>query len=318
MWQPTASINNLQRRAEILRAIREFFYQRQVLEVETPVLGKATIPDPTILSIPAEFTPLGSKNSESCYLQTSPEFFMKRLLAAGSGSIYQISKAFRDGEAGRLHNPEFTLLEWYRVGWEFHELMVEVDELLQALLNSQPADSISYQNIFLNYLAIDPLVADMDQLQQCAQQQGITIESDLTRDDWLNLLFSHYIEPKIGLEKPLFVYHYPASQAALAKLSQQDSRVAERFEFFYRGYELANGFGELGDFSEQRQRFEAELELRTKKGLQQVPLDEKFLASLEADFPFCSGVAMGVDRLVMLALNVNTIAEGLAFDFDCC
>ena len=289
--------------------LRRFFIEREVWEVETPLLSHATVPDPFIES-------LTIASDKKRYLQTSPEFAMKRLLAAGSGSIFQITKAFRKEESGRQHNPEFTMLEWYRVGFDHHQLMQEMDALLQYMLHCLPAKKTSYQQLFLDHLNIDPLTATIGALSQCAKAHAISIESTLEKDDWLNLLMTHCIEPKLGANEPLFIYDYPASQSALAKLSQQDPRVAERFEVYYKGVELANGFHELRDAKEQRARFEKDNQLRQDKQLDQVPLDEFFLQALAHGLPDCAGVALGVDRLVMLALGVEDIKQVLSFDFS--
>ncbi|OGT30664.1 MAG: EF-P lysine aminoacylase GenX [Gammaproteobacteria bacterium RIFCSPHIGHO2_12_FULL_35_23] len=315
-WQPSASTSVLQQRAEIINQIRQFFLKRGILEVETPLLAKTGVTDPNIHCITAEFELLGTSQIETCYLQTSPEYAMKRLLAAGSGSIFQICKAFRNGEIGRKHNPEFTMLEWYRIGFSYQDLMQEVDELLQLLFNTGKADRLSYQQSFINYLGIDPLTASLEILAQVAKLQGIIIKAELTKDDWLNLLFSSLIEPKLGQEKPIFIYNYPASQAALAAINQEDPRVAERFEAFYKGVELANGWHELADAKDQRERFQTDLIIRNQKGFKAVPIDENLLAALQSGLPDCSGVAMGLDRLFMLLFTKPTIQEVISFDYS--
>ena len=307
-------INRLRQRAVMLQKVRSFFASRDVWEVETPLIGSATIPDPCIESITVNIV----RDAGPYYLQTSPEFCMKRLLAAGSGSIYQICKAFRQGEVGRNHNPEFTMIEWYRVGLNTSELMAEIDDLIQHLLNTQPADKISYQAVFQKILSIDPLTASIDDLQTCAKEHDLVVTGDLTRDDWLNVLFSHLIEPQIGIERPTFVFEYPTTQAALARISTEDPRVAERFELFFKGFELANGFGELGDANEQRARFEADLLYRKNHNQISVVMPEKLLQALEEGFPDCSGVAIGFDRLVMLATQATCIADVISMDFPAC
>jgi lysyl-tRNA synthetase class 2 len=314
-WKPTATIENLRERAAIINQIRQFFIERDVLEVETPLLGRATIPDPNIHSMTVNFENLGAHSKELLYLQTSPEFAMKRLLSAGSGSIFQICKAFRNGEVGSKHNPEFTMLEWYRVGFDFRQLMEEVSELVQLILKTKPATQLSYQQAFVDKLQIDPLTCSVADLQNCAQQHDIRVGAELSKDDWLNLLFSYLIEPELGKQQPIFIFHYPISQAALSRASSEDPRVAERFELYYQGMELANGFGELTDGKEQRARFEKDLSLRKQSGLPAVPIDEEFLAALEKGLPDCSGVAVGVDRLLMLALQTEQVRDVLSFGF---
>ena len=305
-WMPTASKQTLRQRAAVLRTIREFFYARNVLEVDTPVLGARTVTDPFIESLQCNVSGL------NYYLQTSPEYFMKRLLAADSGSIYQIGKVFRADEQGRLHNPEFTMLEWYRVGFDCHQLMAEMDGLIQAVLGRSCADKICYQDVFLGYLNIDPLVIELNELKQFATDRQLADAgySD-DKDDWLMLLFSQIIEPK--LQHPTFVYDFPASQSALAKISQKDDRVAERFELYIDGVELANGFHELSDPIEQRRRFQDNLRKRQQLDLPLPEIDEDFLSALEHGLPDCSGVALGLERLIMLACSKLSIAEVQGF-----
>jgi len=300
-WQPSASIENLKKRAQIIAQIRDFFAARRVLEVETPLLSSATVTDVNLHSLKTH-----CKNLGDLYLQTSPEYAMKRLLAADSGSIYQICKAFRDDESGRLHNPEFTILEWYRVGFNHHQLMDEMDKLLQLILSGARATRYSYQEIFEKFLQVNPHKADIKVLQKCAHEHGIDVEVD-DKDTWLQLLMSEIIEPK--LKATVFVYDYPASQAALAKIRKAKFPVAERFEVYVDGIELANGFHELQDAREQRQRFLHDLKKREKLGYPKIPIDENFLASLEHGLPACAGVALGIDRLIMLALDANHIDQ---------
>lgn len=315
-WQPTAPLVNLKIRAQLLTKIRQFFAAREILEVETPLLCHSSITDPNIHSITANYSPIGKKISETLYLQTSPEFAMKRLLAAGSGSIYQICKAFRNGEYGSHHNPEFTMLEWYHSGFDHHQLMNEMDQLLSSILVSKPAEKISYQEVFLKHLQVDVFNCTKDQLRKCGFEHGLTINDDLTGDEWLNLLLAELIEPHLGKGQPTFLYDFPASQAALARLNPKDQRIAHRFEVYIDGIELANGFYELGDAVEQRQRFERDLVNRTKLNLPQIPLDEYFLAALAHGFPDCAGVALGIDRLLMVITKAQCLKEVLAFPLE--
>lgn len=316
-WQPSASIDNLRARAGIIKSIRDFFAARDVLEVETPVICHTSVTDPFIQSIPVLVQPHPQQQEQRYYLQTSPEYAMKRLLAAGSGSIYQITKAFRQEEIGRLHNPEFTILEWYRLDLDHHQLMDEMDELLQTILHVSPADRFSYQQLFQQHLHIDPLTASMDELAVCAKNHGIELAATIDdKDTWLNLLMSHCIEPQLGQQQAVFVYDFPASQAALARLSPADPRVASRFEVYFKGMELANGFHELQSASEQRKRFEHNLQRRSAMKLCELPIDDYFLGALEHGLPDCAGVALGVDRLVMLALSATCIQDILSFDFN--
>lgn len=317
-WRPAAPLENLQQRARILQQVRAFFAERGVMEVETPILSTAAITDPHLHSFTTRFIGPGHSEGLPLYLHTSPEFPMKRLLAAGSGPIYQLCKVFRQGEAGSRHNPEFTMLEWYRPGFDHHALMDEVEALVSPLLGLvERAEKVSYREAFIRHLQLDPLEATLEELQQCAAANGLSgFESEADRDLLLELLLSHRIEPELGKNRLCFLYDYPASQAALAQLNPDDSRVAERFELYYRGVELANGFHELADVVEQRQRFEAEREVRRAQGLESVPMDERLLAALEAGLPACAGVALGIDRLVMLAVGAESLDEVMAFTID--
>ncbi len=316
-WQSKAKPAILRTRAEIMAKVRNFFRQRDVLEVETPLLSQATVPDPYIHSITCQLNGFANKNF---YLQTSPEFAMKRLLAQGVGDIYQICKAFRNDEIGKLHNPEFTMLEWYRQGFDHLQLMAELDELLQCIAKTRASDKITYQDLFIKYLDLDPLQATLNELQNCASSNGVANVvgmTDANRDDWLNLLLTHCIEPSLASnDKPIMVYNYPVSQAALAQIDSEDPRVANRFELYWRGIELANGFYELSNAKEQRQRFENDLQMREQKGLPIVPIDERLLSALEHGLPDCAGVALGLDRLIMLITDAHSIDEVMTFTID--
>ncbi|MBB1311725.1 elongation factor P--(R)-beta-lysine ligase [Pseudoalteromonas sp. SR41-8] len=316
LWQPSAQVNTLAQRAAILRTIREFFYQRHVMEVDTPSLSAASVTDVHLASFKTQFIGPGFAKGLPLYLQTSPEFAMKRLLAAGSGAIYQICKAFRNEEAGSHHNPEFTMLEWYRPGFDEFALMDEIDELMQLILNVPPAERLTYQDAFTKALGLDPLSATIEQLQTLACEQGFAdiAKHETHRDTLLQLLFCMKVEPKIGQQKPCFIYHFPASQAALASICEHDIRVAGRFELYYQNMELANGFNELTNAQEQAKRFTEDNAYRKANNLTQVPMDTRLIAALEHGLPQCAGVALGVDRLVMLATQKNTIKEVIAFD----
>lgn len=315
-WQPSASLDILRRRAKILRTIRDFFAARNVLEVETPLLCHTSVTDPYIQSIPALFQSQPHAQEIRHYLQTSPEYAMKRLLAAGSGAIFQISKAFRQGEIGRFHNPEFTMIEWYRPDFDHHQLMDDVDALLQLILQTPPSERKSYMDIFIQHLHLNPHLASMDELIACAHHQQISVVGHTPdRDTWLQLLMSEYVEPRIGLDKPCFIYDFPASQAALARIQPGNPPVASRFEVYFRGIELANGFHELQDANEQRRRFEKNRIERKQLDLNDILIDEFFLAALAHGLPDCSGVALGIDRLIMLATHSKKIADVLSFDF---
>lgn len=312
-WRPTASRQALRQRAALLADLRRFFAEREVLEVETPLLAAATVADLHLHSLSCRLE--GPGGGTRFFLQTSPEYAMKRLLAAGSGSIYQISKAFRDGEAGRLHNPEFTMLEWYRAGFDHHALMDEVEALLRTVLSCPPGERYTYREVFGHHLGLDPHRASVDELASVARERGIEFggAAPTARDEWLQLLLAECIEPCFDLDRPTFLTDFPPSQAALARVRLGDPPVAERFEVYLGGVELANGFHELADAAEQRRRFESDLEKRRRAGLPEVPLDERLLAALEAGLPDCAGVALGVDRLLMLVTGAADLAEILAF-----
>ena len=311
-WRPTASLSALKIRAAILSKIRAFFAERNVLEVETPLLSHNTVTNPYIQSITAQYSSVNNKQKNDLYLQTSPEYAMKRLLAAGSGSIYQICKAFRNGEVGRKHNPEFTMLEWYQLDFDHHDLMSEMDELLQLVLKTPPATRTSYANIFKNYLKLNPHTVTVTELKNCAIKNEVSIPNGIDendRDTWLELLMSLIIEPHLGHSEPIFIYDYPASQATLARIRHDDDPVAERFEVYIKGVELANGFHELADGKEQRKRFENNIIERRALGFNEIAIDENFIAALNHGLPNCAGVALGIDRLLMLAANANSISE---------
>lgn len=300
----------LRARAQMYAKIRNFFAQRNVLEVETPLLAAHTVSDPYIQSFVVQ----------DYFLQTSPEYAMKRLLASGSGCIYQICKAFRCEEAGSMHNPEFTMLEWYRLGYDHMQLLHEMDELLQLLLERPSANIMSYQDLFEQHFGFNPHTANIDQLQSCADDQQLNLSKaalqNLTVTDWLQLLMSHVIEPKLNGPAPWIIYNFPAPQAALAKILPTDPPVAARFEVYIDGIELANGYYELQDATEQKQRFIADNEVRKKNSQREISADNRLLAALEKGLPDCAGVALGLDRLLMLQQDLKSIKEVLAFPIE--
>jgi len=313
---PSASWRLLRERARLLARLRRFFDDLGVLEVETPICSRAGVTDPAIDSMTTRYTGPGAATGQPRYLQTSPEFPMKRLLASGSGPIYQICRVFRDGEVGRFHNPEFTLLEWYQPGYDHHRLMDQVSALVRSLQPGCSAElRLSYGALFQRFLGLDPHQATTGLLKQVAVERGITPGTRLGRDGWLDLLLTHYIEPQ--LPKGLcFIYDYPASQASLARLRPGDPMVAERFELYLDGLELANGFHELTDAVEQRRRFNRDQREREEAGRPIPPMDEALLQALQAGLPDCSGVALGIDRLLMRLADAAHIDEVLAFPWQ--
>lgn len=312
-WQPTATLGTLELRAQMLRAARDYFAATHTLEVETPTLCRAAVTDVHLHSITAHCA--GTVR----YLHTSPEYAMKRLLAAGCGDIYQIARVYRDGESGRFHNPEFTLIEWYRLGIDHHALMTDVERLIAALLPAHRgvdrAERITYREAVQIHAGVDALADPPPVLLSALRHAGIEppagLEAD--RDACLDLIVSTVVAPKLGRERLTFVYDFPASQAALAKVH---GPVASRFEAYLDGIELANGFHELNDAREQRRRFAADNAKRQARGLPVMPIDESLLNALEQGLPECAGVALGFDRLVMCAIGATHIDAVLAFPFE--
>jgi len=322
-WQPTASLDTLKLRASLLDRIRAYFSARGVLEVDTPVLSTAGTTDPAINSFTTTYhgphPGAGQGGEARLYLHTSPEFPMKRLLAAGSGSIYQVCKVFRDGESGGSHNPEFTLLEWYRTGFDHVDLMNDVEQLLRAVLDGvlpfEAVDHWTYRDLFLEITGMDPFAASVTDMQALLQRHGLHDPVGLTADDrdaWLDLLMTHVIEPRLGAGL-VFIRDYPASQAALARLRPGQPTVAARFEVYLGGIELANGYHELTVAAEQQQRFEKDNARRVALGIEPVVMDGNLLAAMQDGLPDCAGVALGIERLLMVAMQAESINTTLAF-----
>ncbi|MDH5694163.1 MAG: EF-P lysine aminoacylase EpmA [Gammaproteobacteria bacterium] len=316
-WRPTASLETLQSRASLLRQIREFFHQRGVLEVETPALSLSANTDPHIESVEAALN-LGCRNKETVYLHTSPEFAMKRLLAAGSGDIYQLCKVYRDEERGKNHQPEFTMLEWYRVGMSYLELMSEVERLVSTCFSGlKQSEILTVSDAFQNYCELDIFTAKSRDLKRVYEQKTDTEIRGLDPDDWdahFGLLLDQVIEPELAQFPLAFLHQFPPSQASLAMVEQRNGHaVALRFECFINGMEIANGFQELTDAKEQGHRFERDNQRRRRSGRKALPIDQKLLGALQAGLPSCSGVALGVDRLLMQILGKDEISKVLSF-----
>ena len=318
-WRPSASRERLIERAALLARTRQFFAARGVLEVDTPLLVNAPVSDVHIHCAAVQLAPAAGARpapASLLFLHASPEYAMKRLLAAGSGDIYQICHVVRALESGRLHNPEFTLIEWYRVGFSLEALMEEVEALVRELLGrvgaERASERISYRDVFARELALDPFTASDAELAQAAQPLGFA-GAGADRDVWLELLMGSLIGPRLGREALTFVHGYPATQAALARLDPREPRAARRFELYCDGIELANGFHELAAPNEQRARFERDNAQRRRLGLPVFPPDERLLAALAGGFPDCAGVALGFDRTLMLATGATHIEEVLAF-----
>lgn len=317
-WMPTASLEALRLRAELNALVRSFFHERGVLEVETPILSAAGNTDPNIESFECAFHGPSAAGAAKRWLRTSPEFALKRLLAAGIGHCYELGRVFRDGEFGRLHNPEFSMLEWYRVGWTHHQLMDECAELVQAALHlvgrSASVREASYRQLYQDHFGFDPMTAGEADLRAPLAVYAIDDEG-LTRDDWLDLLMTHLIQPNFQANRILLVYDFPKSQAALARVRQGEVPVAERFELYLGTVELANGYRELGDPDEQRERLLRDHSRRRKRGQALPAFDENLLAALPA-MPDCAGVALGMDRLLCCLSGVDRLADLIALPFD--
>ena len=321
-WQSSLTWESAKARSEIITNIRLFFEKRQVIEVETPILSSGTITDIHLEAFTSRYNFLSDNNAEcssTLYLNTSPEFAMKRLLASGYGCIYQICKSFRHEEYGRHHNPEFTMLEWYRLGYDHVDLMNEVAEFLIDILNCPPCTQVSYQQIFIEHTGIDPLNvsnSELIALLKSKNKLSLWLQDEDDTDLLLPYVFSEIIEPLIGIDAPCFIYNYPSSQASLAKISTQDPRVADRFECYYQGIELVNGFHELTDAKQQKIRFDEDNKKRRSKGLENRPIDTRFINALSHGIPDCAGVAVGIDRLVMLALKKKHINKVISFSIE--
>jgi elongation factor P--(R)-beta-lysine ligase len=306
---PSASLAVLAKRSDSLRRLREFFYEREFIEVETPLLADEVIPELHIEPFRVE---------EGDFLQSSPELHMKELLVAGAKAIFQVTRSFRQGEHGALHNPEFTMVEWYRVGDDMAAGMDLLDELSQLSLKTPSAKRTSYADAFQEHLGLRPHNASLDQLATAAQAANIATPDGIdrrNRDEWLNLLLALRVEPRLGRDRPEILYHYPASQSALAKtvVDAAGHQVAERFELYYHGVELANGYHELADAPELRTRFETVNSARRADGRAELPLPDEWLTAIANGMPDCTGVALGFDRLMMLSIGASSIDEVIAF-----
>jgi lysyl-tRNA synthetase class 2 len=315
-WMPSTSAELVRLRGRVLRDIRGWFWERDVTEVDTPALSSGAATDPNITSFAV-------RNGDTLYyLQTSPEFPMKRLLAAGSGDIYQVCHVFREGEAGTRHNPEFTMLEWYRVGLDMHGMMDDVESLIGAICAGRRrvgrSVRITYRQLMTDVTGLDPFGADEAELAGALDVAGVDLPKGLEgdRDGLLDLVLAALVEPTLDPEQPVFVHDFPASQAALARVRPGTPPVAERFELFLGGMELANGFHELADPGEQQARFERDLARRCADGRTAPPMDRRFLDALRAGLPDCSGVALGLDRLMMFLAGADSIRDVLTFDIS--
>lgn len=321
-WQPTITAQNLQLRGDILWSIRKFFYEAGFIEVHTPVVSQDTVIDrhidPVVLS--GKSLGLGEFAKQDFYLQTSPEFGMKRLLANGAQRIYQISQVFRAGERGKHHNPEFTMIEWYRVADDFSAATKLLADMMVAVNPVWKPKQTTYQQAFIEHAGICPLTCAVNELAAVAVAKELGVDDSWSndRDDWLNLLFSEVVQPRLGFEQPEIVTHYPASQSALAKICESDSRVAERFELFIEGIELANGYHELLDAAELSKRNASVSQQRLQDGKEPLPQESRLLQAMRHGLPACSGCALGLDRLLMVLSRAKAIDEVICFPIERC
>lgn len=315
----TTPAQALRLRARLYALIREFFGKRDVLEVETPMLSMAGNTEPNIESFSTTFSGHVDAGSRERWLRTSAEYPMKRLLAVGVGDCYELGRVFRNGEAGGRHNPEFTMLEWYRVGWDHRQLAGEsvalVRDALTLVDKTVVVVGLSYRDFFIDSLQLDPFAASQQELIGALGDVSINADG-LSRDDWLDLLVTHRIQPMLSGDQLTVVHDWPASQCALARIRPGDPPVSERFELYLGGYELANGYHELSDADEQRARFENDNRRRRERGLLELPLDENLLAAMRGGLPDCAGVALGIERLLMAMAGTDAIGDVLAFPFS--
>jgi lysyl-tRNA synthetase class 2 len=314
-WRPTASLSTLARRAQLLNQTRKFFSKGDVLEVETPLACAHTVTEPNIESF--SFSVDGATQQ---YLQTSPEYAMKRLLAAGAPDIFQICKSFRVGEKGQFHNPEFTMIEWYRHGYSLQQMMQETVNLITHLLvtndESINVDYVSYANLTERVLGKSLKALTDNEIKQLAKENGLMLQSECSLSQCIDFLFSHKVEAAMCEQTITVVFHYPASQAALSKLNDTDDSVAERFEVFYKGLELANGYVELLDPQQQLDRFVNDQHTRSQQGLREIEIDQRLIDAQDHGLPECAGVAVGFDRVMMLAVGASSLSEVISFDWD--
>lgn len=319
-WLPTASLQNLELRSKLLWTIREFFHGRGLAEVQTPILSHDTVIDRHIdpIQLPVANVSLASLGEADLVLQTSPEFCMKRLLAAGLTAIYEITSVFRAAERGQFHNPEFTMIEWYRVGDDLQQGLTLLGDLVKAALQIEQVDVMTYQEVFNVFADCDPLDASVGELanRAVALNLGVEVGWSEDRDDWLNLIFAEVIQPHLGSSRPVIVTHYPATQSALALVCPQDPRTAERFELFAAGIELANGYHELLDADELAARNAIALEQRRREGKSPLSSESRLLAAMRAGLPACSGCALGFDRLLMVASGAKQIDDVMPFPIE--
>lgn len=317
MWRPTATLENIKARSALYQQIRAFFNERNVVEVETPTLVSSGVSEPHIANIEVTSEHSSGYLNTSMYLQSSPEYAMKRLLAAGMGDCFQLSKVFRNDELSSRHNVEFSMLEWYRIGMTDQDLMLELESLMQLFFPEAEPVYLSYQEAILQFANLDPLNTQAGEIEHVLAQHGI--DYDVVHGNkaaLLDLLMACVIEPSFNKDRLTFVHSFPREQAALAKICEHDRRLAHRFELYFGGLELANGYWELQNAQEQRVRFEVDNQKREALGFQNIAIDEKFMSALKCGLPNCAGVALGLDRVLMLAVGAQSIRDVLTFPTD--
>lgn len=316
-WRPCATIDTLKYRARVLHDVRLFMAERDIMEVDTPALSRYTVTEPNIASFETELDGNDIAKRRKLYLQSSPEYYMKRLLAADSGPIYQLGKVYRNNELGRLHSPEFTMLEWYEPGLDHHGLIQVVDQLLRSVCGLADGVSLSYRELFGRYLGIDPHIIAVNELAQTARahQKSIDLTADESnRSQWLDFVFSELVLPELCGNRAYHIYDFPLCQAMLAKTRDEGSyQVAERFETVINGIELTNGFHELTDPEQQKRRFEQDQAIRHQNGQKVYDIDQRLIEAMQAGLPPCSGVSIGIDRLLMVMTGANELSEVLPF-----
>ncbi|MCX7727258.1 MAG: EF-P lysine aminoacylase EpmA [Chitinispirillaceae bacterium] len=313
------TVDIAKKRAEMLDKIRNFFKKKSVLEIETPILGKVISTDCYIEPFKTTYVPFGTKseeNSESLYLQTSPEFYMKKLLIEGFPDIFQICKVFRNGELGKLHNPEFTILEWYRLNFDMHQIMKEVEELFKEILGNIPVTYVTYQKLFIDFTGIDPLLTNIEELNSFIVSQNMSAPSFSDLTDALMFIMATYIESRLSQNEMVFVYNFPQEQAVLSVIDFEDKRVAHRFEVYFKGMELANGYEELTEIEANIIRLQKENEKRALKNKPMLSSVNELVKIFSKDLPPCAGVAVGIDRLFMCAYDIKDIKEVISFEWE--
>jgi len=320
-WRPCAKIETLQKRSQWLRQLRAFFYAREVMEVDTPMLSQSATPDRHLDSLKTAVRLPGQSSTHIYYLHTSPEYPMKRLLCAGSGDIFYLGKVFRNGDLSPRHQVEFTMLEWYRLGFSLAEMMQETAEVIQVVLGNLPIEVLTYQQAFLQYANLANIHnATAAECRACLRAFNLPEVVGVEADDkalWEQLVLTEVIEPQLGVDRITCLSHYPAREAALAQISTGNPQEALRFEVFVHGMELANGYQELQEAGATHRRFQQSLQQRQADGVETVPLDNRLLAGLtDAGLPACSGVALGVDRLFSLAIGAHQLSEVMTFSIE--